>query len=244
MAQHLKLPSRKILNRLLFVLAGLVILIGLSFAPPLHAIESRSGEQVIIPQDEVINDDLYVAGETIIIDGTVRGDVIGAGRQITINGTVDGDVIAAGQAIAINGRVNDDVRIAGQILKISSSAQINDDVIAAGASFESEAGSAIAGDVSFLGAQALIAGTVEETVQGTMAALELRGTVGENVNVTVGEADAVISIDPPFTPPAPISFPNIPSGFTVTDSAQVGGTLAYRSPSEASISPGLRLQGM
>jgi len=237
------LLNRKFLRRLLFAFASVALVVGLSFATPLQGIESRSGEQVNIPTDEVIEDDLYVAGEMITIDGTVRGDLVGAGRQITLNGTVEGDVIAAGQAIAINGTVNDDVRIAGQVLKVSSGSQIDDDVIAAGASFESEARSAIAGTLSFAGAQALIAGTVEERLKGTMAALKIQGKIGEDVTVNVGEAGATPSINPPFTPQSPVSFPTVSSGLTIAESAQIGGLLNYRSPSEATINPASQIVG-
>jgi cytoskeletal protein CcmA (bactofilin family) len=229
--------SNKIFKRLLLAFVSLLILIGLTVATPLQGMESRSGEQVFIPSDEVVEDDLYVAGETITIDGTVSGDLVAAGRVITLNGTVEGDMIAAGQAIAINGTVTDDVRMAGQVLKISAGSQIDDDVIAAGASLESEEGSAIAGTLSFMGAQSLIAGTVGEMMRGTMAALEVRGNIGEDVNVIVGAAGETFSIEPPFTPPSPISVPSLTTGLTVTESAQIGGALNYRSPSEATISP-------
>lgn len=231
------------LKQKFLVLVGLVLVTGLFLVSPGWTMESRSGGQITVAKDEVISDDLYVAGEIVTIDGIVRGDVIGAGRQITVNGTVEGDLVAAGQAIVINGTVSDDVRIAGQVLQLGSNARIADDVVAAGASLESKAGSTIAGDLSFMGAQALLAGTVQQDVRGGMADLELRGTVGQDVNVTVGGEDDRLFVNPPFTPQSSAAIPTVAVGLTVTDSAQIGGTLNYRSSSEATISPAAQIAG-
>lgn len=225
----------------LLILASLVLLVVLFLVSPLWAMESQSGDQITIAQNEIIDDDLYVFGTAVMIDGTVRGDVIGAGRQITVNGTVEGDLVAAGQAIVINGTVNDDVRIAGQVLQLGTNARIADDVVAAGASLESKAGSTIAGDLSFAGAQALLGGTVQQDVKGTMAALELGGTVGRNMDVTVGSDRPFVN--PPFTPQPPVAIPPVAAGLTVTDSARIGGELNYRSSSEAKIDSAAQIAG-
>lgn len=244
-------PLQRVFRRTLLIMATVLLLFGVGLGKSVWAMESQTGEYIAIAQDEVVEDDLYVAGSTVRIDGTVRGDVIGAGREIIINGLVEGDLIAAGQAIVINGTVTDDVRMAGQVLQIGSVARIGDDVVAAGASLETQSGSEIAGDLSFAGAQALIAGAVQEEFQGAMAALELRGTVGENVDVAVAGAEdeaelgerPVMVIEPPFTPPSPVPVPEVPLAFTVTDSAQIGGNLIYQSNSEAMIDPAAQIAG-
>ncbi|MEJ5200579.1 MAG: hypothetical protein WHX53_16820, partial [Anaerolineae bacterium] len=57
----------RILNLVaLFVLALLI------FVPTASAFDGRSGDTVVIGKDEVINDDLFVAGETVTVDGTVN----------------------------------------------------------------------------------------------------------------------------------------------------------------------------
>ncbi len=227
------------IKRGLLVIAGFVLFVGVFALSPVWAMTSRSGEQVAIGASEVIGDDLYVAGNTITIDGTVKGDVIGAGRQITVNGTIEGDLIAAGQAVVINGTVKDDVRVAGQVLVLEKNARIADDVVAAGFSLESKTGSSVGGGLSFAGAQALLAGTVKQDVTGGMAALELRGTVGRNVSVTV--ADKNEPFNPPIAPQPPVPVPQVPAGLTLADSAQIGGELIYKSPSEADISAGAKV---
>lgn len=67
-----------------FVLASLL----LGFSPALSA-NYLGQKQVSIGANQVINDDLYLTGETLTIDGIVKGDAVLFSKQITINGTID-----------------------------------------------------------------------------------------------------------------------------------------------------------
>lgn len=89
----------------------------------------------------------------------------------------------------------------------------------------------------------MLAGNVQQDMRGGMEALELRGTVGQDVNVTVGEEDDRLFVNPPFTPQSSAAIPTVAAGLTVTDSAQIGGTLNYRSSSEATISSATQIAG-
>ncbi|MCB0152784.1 MAG: hypothetical protein KDE01_34660, partial [Caldilineaceae bacterium] len=64
-----------------------------------------------LPAGEVIEDNLYVAGGSIIIDGKIDGDLVAVGGYIEVNGEISGDILAAGGAIVVNGPVAGDVRI-------------------------------------------------------------------------------------------------------------------------------------
>src|SRR5215204_898097 len=98
----------------LLVVAGLALLVGLITASTAQAVETRSGDTVVIGPDEVVDDDLYVTANNVVIDGTIRGDLVAFGQSITVDGTVEGDLIAAGRSVEIRGMVEDDARIAGQ----------------------------------------------------------------------------------------------------------------------------------
>ncbi len=222
-------------------LALLLVLLAIS---PVWSLSSRVGEQVVIGVNETIDDDLYVAGNTITLDGTVKGDAVVAGRLIIINGTVEGDLTAAGQAVVVNGTVGDDVRLVGQALILDTRARIADDAIAAGFSLENKAGSTVGGDLAFAGVQALLAGNVKQNVTGFMAALDLRGTVGGNANATVGPlGDEPESFYPPFLPQPPVSTPKLRSGLTVADTARIGGKLTYKTTDEGRISQQAQIAG-
>jgi cytoskeletal protein CcmA (bactofilin family) len=217
-----------------------IVLVLLLQVWPVWGNQFQAGETVTIGADIVEKDDVYLAGKTVIIDGTVRGDAVVAGRQIEINGTVEGDVIAAGQSIAINGKVGDDLRMAGEVLKIGENAQVNDDAIAAGFSLETQKNSQIGGNLQFVGAQALLSGTVAQELNSTVGALKLNGTVEKDAKLIVGQE----KIQPPtFRPKPALQIPDIPNGLTLTASAKIGGKLSYQSPRAAKVAQGAQVAG-
>ena len=107
--------------------------------------ETRGGDRFVLKADETVNDDLYVFGQQITIDGTVEGDLVAFGQQITVNGAVKGDIIAAGQSVVLDGAA-EGARIAGQVLKLGPKAKLEGDLLAAGFSLECEQGSSVGGD--------------------------------------------------------------------------------------------------
>jgi cytoskeletal protein CcmA (bactofilin family) len=106
----------------------------------------RFAKDLTIAAHEIVNDDVYLAGERVRIDGTINGDAIVTGSEIIINGAVTGDILAAGRSIIINGKVNDDIRMAGQSIALESKAQIGDDAMLAGWGLEQLTGSNISED--------------------------------------------------------------------------------------------------
>lgn len=239
LSKQLRLTRQKVL--LLFT--GILLSVSL-IIPPANSLSIRSSEQITIAANEVIKDDVYLAGKIITIDGTIQGDAIAFGNQINLNGTVEGDLIAAGQAVVINGTVRDDARVASQALQLGTNARIGDDTVAAGFSLESKPGSTIGGDLAFAGVQSLLAGSVRQELTGLMAALELRGTVGKNVNIIVGdEGDEPETFYPPFLPQSPIPIPKLRAGLTIANSAQIGSKLIYKSNEEGKIDQGAQIAG-
>lgn len=229
--------ARKGLAIVAIVLSSLFCLV-----PVAWAVEFKSGGEVVIGPDEVIEDDLYVGAETIRIEGTIKGDLIAGGNEIIVNGTVEGDFWGAAGSITINGDLQDDVRIAGGFLTLGPNARIADDVIAAGYGFEAMEGSTIGGSLFWAGYQAKLAGEVEEDFSGAMGALEIAGRIGGNVEVDVGEPDPDFESAQPFFQtwvPAPM----MPPGFRVTEGAEIGGRLTYTSGSEGEIEPGAEIEG-
>jgi cytoskeletal protein CcmA (bactofilin family) len=224
----------------LFFTFSLLALLVLTFSRPASAFDGRSGENIVIQSDEVIDDDLYITAGTFVLDGTVNGDLIAVGQTITINGRVDGDVLAAGQTIAVHGTVTGAIRMAGSILLIDEQASIGGDIIAAGYSLETREGSAIGQDLVFAGGQTLLAGAVTRNVHAATGAFELRGAVGGSVNAEVGEADAGYAGPPPtlFMRPS-VSVPKVAPGLTIDPSAKIEGDLEYTQSRELAIPAGV-----
>jgi cytoskeletal protein CcmA (bactofilin family) len=216
---------------------SLITLLALTFATPAYAFDGRSGENVVIKANEVIEDDVYVTADNFELQGTVKGDLIVFGRTITINGTVDGDLIAAGQTIVINGTVTDDARIAGAVLHIGKTAAIGDDVVAGGASLETQEGSVIEGELVVGAGQALLDGSVTGDVQAGVGSLELNGEFGGDVNAQVGDPEQGRGGMPAsmFMPGANIQFPTVKPGFNIGDDAQIKGNLEYTQSKDVNI---------
>lgn len=67
---------------------------------------------------ETIDDDLYLTGNELLIDGVVNGDVIAIGNYLRIKGEVNGDVIFIGGGLWMGGTVNGDIRAAATSIDI------------------------------------------------------------------------------------------------------------------------------
>ena len=63
------------------LLVGLVLLVIMLFVSTVWAVETRSGDQVVIGPDDVIEDDLYVTASEILVEGTIRGDLVAFGKS-------------------------------------------------------------------------------------------------------------------------------------------------------------------
>jgi cytoskeletal protein CcmA (bactofilin family) len=221
------------------LLSGLTVLL-LIVAAPVSAAERRSGDRVVIGVGEVVNDDLYVAAESVTIDGTVNGDLIAAASQVTINGAVEGDVLAVGQALVINGAVGDDVRMAGNAIQFGPNARVGDDMLGAASSVEQQRNATIGGDAYLAASQALLAGTTRGELQGAFAALALRGTVERDVNLVVGDRNDGYVVVPP-TSGIGLAPAAVPAGLTIGDDARIGGKLNYTAAQQGSIASAARI---
>jgi cytoskeletal protein CcmA (bactofilin family) len=225
---------------LLLVALSLVAIFTLVLAAPARAFDHRSGDSILIPEGEVVNDDLYLFGNTITINGTVKGDVVAFGSTITIGqtGIVEEDLTAAGQSVTVNGQVQDDARIAGAALLVDSNGVIGEDLIGAGYSLEARPGSQIGQDVVFGGGQAVLAGDIGGDVQVGANSLVIQGSIAGDVYAELGRAENMPSFMPfSFMPNMP-QVPSVPGGLTVRPGAEIGGDLDYTSLQQASIPPG------
>ena len=216
---------------------SLLALLLLTLATPAQAFDDRSGDNVVIKADEVIEDDVYAGANKFTLDGTIKGDLIVAGETIIINGAVEGDLMAAGKTIVINGTVTDDARIAGAVLQIGDKAKIGDDLVSAGASLEAKDGSAVSGELVVGAGQALLAGDVTGDVLAGTGALDLRGQFGGDVTAEVGDSEKGGG-GPPFPmffQDSPVSVPSVTQGLTISKDAKIKGNLEYTQTKDINI---------
>ena len=178
------------------------------------AAEVASGDTYHLPRGEVIDDDFYVSGGEVIIDGTVNGDLVAAGGYVEVNGVVTGDLIAAGGAVVLTGAVQDDARLAGGGIIVSGS--VGDDLFVAGGGgwpggfaipmtigdrtisqgVQLMPDASVGGDAYAVGGQGTVAGSVGGDLFMGMGTATFRGRVAGNAtlyaqSLTVGDAAEV-----------------------------------------------------
>ncbi len=215
-------------NTLWVKLIGITVLfflLGVFLSAPVLAAQFRHGDDVTVGQGEVIDDDLYVAGTTIIIDGTINGDLVAAGETIRVNGRVTGSIFAAGQTIVVagevggsliaagrtvtvSGSVDHSARIAGETLSISG--KVGRDILAAGNSLHTAGGAVINRDLVFSGTESFLSGSVGRMVKGAGSKVTLAGDVKGDVDI---RAEAL----------------------RISQGSRTGGNLVYTSQNEAEI---------
>jgi hypothetical protein len=207
-------------------LLSLFVLVLWVFVPAASAYDGRGGERVVVGKDEVINDDLFAGGNTVIVDGTITGDLIAAGQTVTINGKVTGNVIAVGSSVTVNGEVGHDVMAAGAAVTIGPDARIGHNAYTAGASVESQAGSLIGGSLLIGAGQGKVSGPITNDLLVGAGRLRLERTVGRNAKIAVDTSDASLSPSYMYGANMP-PMPSVRPGLTFGEEAHVAGALEY-----------------
>jgi cytoskeletal protein CcmA (bactofilin family) len=170
--------------RAVFAVMVIVLGIGAMMHPEgTSAAEFRTGDQTKIPSTETINDDLYITGGTVSIDGRVTGDVIAAGGDVNIAGQIGGSVQVLGGSIDIKGDIGGSLRVLGGDVTVSG--DVGGDVVLAGGSFTLQSGGTVDGDVIVAGGDVDLLGPVGGDVRGNARNLTINAPVAGDVDVTV-----------------------------------------------------------
>ena len=184
------------------------------------AVAWRTGDTVTIQKSEVIQDDLYVAGTDVRIDGTVNGDLIVGAQNVTINGEVRGNLWASGATVILNGKVSQTARLAGSAIRVQNGADVGRDLLAAGSEIELASGSVIGRDVALGSSQARLNGRVTRNAYVGANGIEVAGVLGGNARMAVG--DTQILTGNWTTPGTP--------GLTFLPGGKIGGNLTLQIP--------------
>ena len=165
------------LDKLLVLLFLSVILI----CAPATATEMVAADQFTIEEGEVLEDDLLVAGDTIMINGDVSGDLIAAGGSIKVAGRVDDDAWIAGGSLIIDGKIGDDLRAAGGDIRLRGS--VADNAMIAGGTITTSSNSDVVGDLDVAGGSIEIAGHVGADLSCGGGSVVIGGAVDGNATI-------------------------------------------------------------
>ena len=199
---------------------SLAFLLALAFlavtAAPALAYDARGGDVITIAADETVNDDLYLAGRSILIEGTVNGDIFGGARTLTINGTVNGGVTFVGETLTLNGEISESARFAGAEVFING--DIGRDLVVTASEVTINEQSVISGDLILGAGVTRVNGQIGGDVMGGADTIIISGTVDGSVQVELKR-------------------------LTLAPDAEIGGDLVYTSDNEANILSGATVSG-
>jgi len=176
----------------------------------------RAGPNALVPASETLDDNLYAAGETVVVDGEIYGDAVLAGWEVRIDGMVSNDLAAGGQKILINGNVEDDLRVGGANIQING--KVMGDVLVGGRTLTISDGSWIGNDLIFGAENAFIGGVLGGKVLGG----------GENITIS-GEVKGDVKLEA--------------ENIILTPTAEIKGDFSYKSLVEAEIQSGAQIHG-
>lgn len=221
-----------------FLAVSLMIVLMIAFVPAAHAYTGRYAPDVHVPADEVIDDNLYAAGERIVIDGTITGDLVAFGSDIVVNGTVEGNIIGAGRTITVNGHTVEPLYLGGAAITFGPQAKTENDVTAAGYSLEVKQGASLGKDLLYAGYQGLMAGDVTRDAYIAAPRFSLQGNVAGNMVAEVAPKDEPTFDMKNFMQNMP-EVPYVDGGLTFAENAKIGGALTYTSSKSMEIPSGV-----
>ena len=199
---------------------GLATVLAFAIARPASATEFRGGDHVVIASDEVIDDDLFVSGNRVEINGTVTGDLFATGSEVTVDGRVGGSAFLSGFTMSVAGDIEGSLYSGAYSLVIERGADIGRNVYFGGFSLSIEDDSSVGRSVYTGTYQTVIDGDVEGDVNASASALIISGSVGGDVTGEVSTADGGVST---AFPGFPGSVPILSPGLDISDSADIGG---------------------
>jgi hypothetical protein len=193
-----------------------ILIISILVVTPALAADTRTGDNVNVGAGEVVNDDLYLAGSEVTVDGKVNGDVIAIGNRVTINGEVNGSIITAASTVIVNGRVSNAVRALGNNVILKS--KIGGDLVAV-------AGTVTTSPESEIGIDLLASATI----------INVKGPVGRNIICDAGPLDISNRVGGKVLAKA--------TEVKIEAPAVIEGNLDYTSANEATIASGATVRG-
>ena len=184
----------------------------------------EGGPDATVEEGEVVDDDLFIAGNDVLVAGVVEGDLFAVGEDVVISGEVLGNVYAAGQTVTVSGEIEGALFLGGYSLTLEDGADIGRNVYFGGFSMAADPESMIGRSIYGGGYQLILNGEVGRDVTAGLAALEINGPVAGDVFVDIGEPtdqDATEYMD--YWMPGMPAVDMIDPGYTIDEDMIAGG---------------------
>lgn len=180
------------------------------------ATQFKKVDNFFFPDTAVIEDDVFILGENVKLDGIIEGDLISASASLVQGGLVLGSLNSISQDLDVLGEVKGSVR--GFAQNVNVNGRLSRNLLAFGYSVDIKPDAEIQKDITAYCAKLTLHGTVKGDLKGGMDELIISGTVGGNVKV---KADKI----------------------TLMPTARIVGDFRYTSEKEAKIESGSQIVG-
>jgi len=233
----------KTYSRISLIFVALILVFTLFFGVTGVAQAADFDNDGTIGPNEVIDDDLFLNGNTVAMAGTINGNLVAAGNTVTVSGTVNGDAFIfgntllveegavitgnlffGGQTANVAGSVRNSVFGGSTSVTFGPSSVVSGNVYYGGFQIETLPGASVGRDLYTGVYQATLNGNINGSLKMGGSSLVLGGPIGGDATIDVSGSTSG------YTP----SFPGIPgvtsiqaSGITMTEGATIGGTLTY-----------------
>lgn len=145
----------------------------------------RSGENVSLSEEQMIEGDFYSAANTINVSGEVVEDMVAAAAEITINGSVGNDALLIAGRTDVHGSVGDDLRIISGEVTLAEA--VTGDVFVLGGKVNILSTASIGGDLIVYAGQVTVEGLVEGNIVGSVDTFRIDSVVKGDIDVVVSE---------------------------------------------------------
>lgn len=177
---------------LLGVFLALIISIVLT-AGTAQAKEMRSGANINIGKNELIDSSLTATATKINIEGTINGNLYCSGQDVTISGRINGSVYCAGSNVNITGRIDGDLFVLAQNMKLSSA--VNGSVNIAASTIDLDSKTRIRQDLFASGSSVTVDGLIARDVTINANTARVGAVIGRNLEGNYGSLELTSSAD-------------------------------------------------
>ncbi len=163
---------------------------------PGYALVVRSGGEVEVAVDEVVDDDLIVFAQTVDINGTVSGDVYAFAQSVAVNGEIGGSLFTGAGTITVAAKKVKTVWAAAGNVSVCGDVEKN--VILLGGALLICEDTRIGKDLRAYGGKFTVEGAIDGTIEGSVGSFVMAGRSGQitiNADETTIKAGARISGD-------------------------------------------------
>ena len=200
--------------------AGVATVMGLLALAMIVPVPTRAAETVhgkpsyTLEQGQEIHTDLFVAGDRVLIDGTVDGDLVVWAHEVEVNGHVKGDIIAFTQELRMNGTVDGNVRAFAQAAVLTG--PVGKNLMGFVQAVEVDEKSSVGGSATLFSQDAQLNGPVKGELLAMTGRLEIDGQIGGNARIRGDE-------------------------LTIGSTAQIAGQTRYAGPKQPVVQAGAKL---